>query len=108
MPNCKWLVEIGSMEDVESIAKAAESRGLSVVRTKLFDSLVNVYGEFGDADCVVPYGSLNLVKSIMRKPWVPGAWYNVRAFLCSTYFSHLGKYLLNDQYSMMPIVEVIR
>lgn len=63
-----------------------------------------------DADpCVLAYGSLNLIKIIQRtKPWIPGSWCNFEAFRCLNYYAHYGKYLLNKDYAIVPLGELIR
>jgi hypothetical protein len=39
---------------------------------------------------------------------VPGAWCNPENLNCATYFAYFGKYLLNQQYALIPGVEAIR
>jgi hypothetical protein len=52
---------------------------------------------------------LNLIRQLQRqKPWVPGSFCTLPNFQCSKYYTHFGKYLLNDEYLMMPLAEVKR
>lgn len=58
---------------------------------------------------VVCYGSLNACQYIIRRTdWQPGAWCNYDVLSCRSYYAHWGKYLLQEEYAMMPLVEVIR
>lgn len=58
---------------------------------------------------IVFYGSIALAREIQRtQPWVPGAIANFKNFECTTYYAHLGKYLLNSNYRILPLGEVRR
>jgi len=59
--------------------------------------------------CVLVYGSLGLVRQLLReKAWVPCGWCTLKNFECSTYYTYFGKFLLNQDYIMMPAVELLR
>jgi len=59
--------------------------------------------------CVLFYGSLNLMRQLLReKAWVPCGWCTLKNFECSTYYTYFGKFLLNQDYIMMPAVELLR
>jgi len=59
--------------------------------------------------CVLFYGSLNLMRQLLReKAWVPCGWCTLKNFECSTYYTYFGKFLLNQDYLMMPAVELLR
>jgi len=58
---------------------------------------------------VIFYGSLNLGRQMQReKAWVPGVYCNYENLCCMTYFSHWGEYLFNDDYIMLPMMEILR
>ena len=60
-------------------------------------------------ECVVCYGDINFVRQVHRRaPYIPGAWCDFNNMKCSTYYAYFGKYLLNKQYFMMPVEEVLR
>lgn len=44
----------------------------------------------------------------LKQPWIPGAICNVRNFDCTTYYNFLGKFLVNQDYIMLPAQEVFR
>ena len=62
-----------------------------------------------DDDCVIFYGRLITGRQLQReKAWIPGAYCNFDNLCCSTYYSHWGKYLLNENYVILPILEILR
>jgi hypothetical protein len=59
--------------------------------------------------CVLFYGSLNLMRQLLReKSWIPCGWCTLKNFECSTYYTYFGKFLLNQDYIMMPATELLR
>ncbi|MCK9459643.1 MAG: ATP-grasp domain-containing protein [Proteobacteria bacterium] len=58
---------------------------------------------------VLFYGSLGLGKSIRKQAnWVPGVYYDVPKYDCTSYYAALGKYLLQENYIMLPYAELLR
>ena len=43
-----------------------------------------------------------------HRRWVPGGWCNFEDLACTKYYSFFGKYLLNSNYTILPIAEAIR
>ena len=69
----------------------------------------SVYDKYNDDMCVVFYGRLNIGRDIQsKKGWVPGVYCDFNNLCCLTYFSHWSKYLLNEDYIMLPILEILR
>lgn len=59
--------------------------------------------------CVLFYGSLNLMRQLLReKSWIPCGWCTLKNFECSKYYAYFGKFLLNQDYIMLPAVELLR
>jgi hypothetical protein len=59
--------------------------------------------------CVLGYGTLPFARQIqLHHPWVPGAWCSPENLDCAAYFAHFGKFLLNQNYAILPGVEAIR
>jgi hypothetical protein len=55
------------------------------------------------------YGSLNLAKYLQKVTrFEPGAICNFDNYKCSKYYNYFGKYLLNQDYTFLPIAEAIR
>jgi len=109
-PVVKWIIEEGTFsEDIASIVEAVRSQNMiaETVRYRPFES--GEYNQFGDNDCVIVLGSINLVRQIQRqKPWIPGSFANFPNFDCMTYYAYFGKFLWNNPYYIMPLAEVKR
>ena len=84
----KWLVENEVFsEDLKPLMDEIKRQGhaLSVVKYIPFQG--GEFYPFADDDCVVCYGSLNLIQQIQRtKKWIPGPWCNLNNFKCVNYF----------------------
>lgn len=106
----KWLVESFERDmAIDYLVNEIRLQGMecSVVEYIPFES--GSYNQYNNNDCVVFHGSLNLARQIQReKGWIPGVICNFDNFKCSTYYSYWGKYLLNDDYIMLPMMEFYR
>jgi len=59
--------------------------------------------------CVVALGDIELVTRIEReRRWSPGAFCTVENFACSSYYCWFGRYILNQDYVMLPFGELGR
>lgn len=59
--------------------------------------------------CVVFWGTLPLLRQIqLHRDWVPGGWCSLKHLECATYYAYFGRYLLNDDYALLPGVEALR
>lgn len=59
--------------------------------------------------CVVFRGSLPVMRHIQAtRRWRPGGWCAFENLACSTYYAHFGPYLLNRDYTLLPIAEAVR
>lgn len=64
---------------------------------------------FPKGSCVVAHGDIEFVTRIAAERWwVPGAFGTVDNFTCSNYFCRYGRYLLNQDYVMLPFGELGR
>jgi hypothetical protein len=64
---------------------------------------------FAEDACVVAHGDIDLVTRIARdRRWTPGAFATVENYFCSSYYCHLGDFLLNRDYVMLPYGELRR
>jgi len=111
MTKVKWLIEdILDTEHTEALMKELKRQGIGYKEVKYIPfSMEEKYDYFHDDECVVFYGSLNLASVIRQKKlWVPGVYCNYENLKCSTYYSYYGKYLLNSDYIMLPILEFKR
>lgn len=107
----KWLIEdFEGDSSLDPLIAEVQSQGFDV---KIIDYLPfesGTYDQFSDEDCVIFYGSLNLANQLQReKPWIPGPICNFKNLSCLTYYSHWGHTeLFNDDYIMLPLLEVSR
>lgn len=106
----KWLIEdFDERNSYTALAAEVIRQGMEceVVTYTPFQS--GSYNKFANDDCVVVQASLQLARQLVQqKPWIPNAWLTLSNYECSTYYAHLGKYLFNDFYAMMPVSEVKR
>ena len=106
----KWVIEVlNDIEDTERLITSLEGYSTEYKRIKYIPFSDENYDIYPEEDCVIFYGSLNLAAQLKRKKkWVPGVYCNLDNMKCSTYYSHFGKYLLNSDYTMLPIMEFQR
>lgn len=117
----KWIFERGVFDHgiPEKMLKIAREKGMEAIEvvfsegSEFFTGILDVKKQkklpFGDKDCVVMYGSFHMARYLLRShPWIPGVWFDVDALSCKTYYSHWGRFLLQQSYAMMPLVEVAR
>jgi hypothetical protein len=110
-----WLIEAGVYGD-EALPLLAEIRrqGMSAAivpypALKKGAEVVVDGRPLDPSDRVIGYGTYPFALQIqLHHPWVPGAWCNPEALDCATYYAHFGRFLLNENYAMMPGVEAIR
>ena len=105
----KWLIEdyehdISLQPLIDEIKN--QNMEVKVVKYEPFES--GQYDFFNNDDCVVFYGTLNLGRQLQReKSWIPGIYCNFKNLCCHTYFSYWSKYLLNQDYIMLPMKEIL-
>lgn len=57
---------------------------------------------------IIALSSINCYKHLQKQKLFLVDWCNWDKLKCSTYYAYLGKYLLNEVYSMIPLAEIIR
>jgi hypothetical protein len=110
-----WLIEAGVygaeaeplLAEIRRQGMAAEALSFQTLRR---ERTLTVGGRpLGAGDCVVAYGTFPYAREIqLHRRWVPGAWCDPDNLDCSCYFAHFGKFLLNQNYAILPGVEAIR
>jgi hypothetical protein len=109
-----WLIEAGVygaeadplLEEVRRQGMAAE---LVPFRTVLKEKTLVVGRPLADGDCVIGYGTFPFARQIqLHRRWLPGAWCAPENLDCTRYFAYFGKFLLNQQYAILPGVEAVR
>lgn len=110
--NCKWFIQEDVFkEDFASFFGALKKSNTEyfVYKHIPFSNSLSESNPFKDEDCVIAYGSLNLIKIIKRTTkWIPGYWCDLDKLKCMSYFAHFGKYLFNSDYIIIPFNELIR
>jgi hypothetical protein len=113
MPQVKFLVDSSPLEQPWLFGDACRSLGYDILmmRYRPFDATqgYEYLERYSPNDCVVFFGSLNMARDLQRKtPWIPGPWCNFENFKCGTYFAYFGKYLWNQNYTILPWAEFMR
>ncbi len=110
-----WLIQ-SNMGDIDTKSMVAEVVAQGMVAHSIDYNLGHVihFREYCDniVDQRYPficYGSIDFVRQVQRRSkFIPGAWCNFYNMKCSTYHAHLGEHLLNQQYMMMPVGDLLR
>jgi hypothetical protein len=104
----KWLVEEYD-EDVEKVLQSLEKNKIKFEILPPALRFLSKYDYFKDDECIVFYGTLEAARQVQRlTKWIPGVYGSFNNFKCSKYFSYFGKYLLNGDYTMTPMLELSR
>ncbi len=106
----KWLFEDYEHDSsLQPLMDEIKKQGmeLKVVKYEPWES--GEFNQYPNDDCVVFYGTLNLGRQLCRqKGWVPGIYCNWQNLCCVTYYSYWAKYLFNNFYTMLPLLEIKR
>ena len=105
-----WLIQT-NMEGVDTGLMIAEvlAQGMQVRRIEHRLGAQVDFSGYNPHDCIVCYGDIDFVRQVHKMaPFIPGAWCNFHHMKCSTYYAHLGEHLLNQQYMMMPVGDLLR
>jgi hypothetical protein len=106
----KWLIEDYEHDSsLEPLMAEVRKQGmdLEVVKYEPWES--GTFDNYDNEDCVVFYGTLNLGRQLQRqKGWVPGVYCNFKNLCCKAYYSYWGEYLFNQDYIMLPMMEILR
>jgi hypothetical protein len=110
-----WLIEAGVYgAEAEPLCVEIRRQGMSAEfvphRALLKGSEIVIDGRpIGSTDCVIGYGTYPFARQIqLHRHWIPGTWCNTESLNCTAYYAYFGKYLLNQNYVIMPGTEAIR
>jgi hypothetical protein len=110
-----WLIESGVYgEEITPLLAEIRRQGMPVAvvphRSLARGSAPIVDGQPLAPDaCVIAYGTFPFARQVqLHHRWTPGAWCDAVNLDCATYYAYFGRYLLNQDYAMMPGVEAIR
>ena len=110
-----WLIEAGVYgEEADPLVAEIRKQGMQaefVPHKSLQKGQSLTFGgqALSKDTCVIAYGTFPFARQIqLHHRWVPGAWANAENLDCTTYFAYFGKFLLNQEYTILPGVEAIR
>jgi ATP-grasp domain, R2K clade family 2 len=109
MTTVNWLIERDIFDADEQFVEALSRQNYTYKNVKYLDfdpRQSNLY--FPDHECVLFRGTLNLGRNVLRTSWIPGAYMDERNLRCTTYYTYFGAHLLNNQYFILPLGELIR
>jgi len=107
----KWLVEdFDEGNNYGRLIKEIKRQGYECEPITYYPIESGNRDKYSDNDCVIVQASLQLAGELIRskKGWIPGPWLYLQKYECSTYYAHLGEYLFNDDYIMLPASEFKR
>jgi ATP-grasp domain, R2K clade family 3 len=118
MRSINWLFERNVFDDgnPERMAKVVRSKGMPCAEIA-FECVAGDEQElrpagpvkFSDDQPVMVYGSMNLMKWLLRKGrWPKLAWYDFPRLRCQSYYARWGQFLLQRQYAFLPLAEINR
>jgi len=108
-----WLIENEVFEhNIDALKAELKRQDIPFELVKYAPLGNGIYKNPKDAEnngCVLFYGSLGLMRHLLReKSWIPCGWCTLKNFECSKYYAYFGKFLLNQDYIMLPAVELLR
>ncbi len=112
-----WLIDAAAFESYhDELVAAVKRNGYTVVSISRppmpyhWRDVPSLYrNAFPTGACVVTHGDVDLVRCVRADGlWTPGVFASVEKYFCSHYYTHLGKYLLNERYAMLPFGELPR
>lgn len=106
----KWVIENFEPDNkFGPLADECRRQGCDVEVITYTPFQAGSYDIFEENDCVLFQGSINLAQQLQReKRWIPGPWLTAKNYECTRYYAHLGKYLFNWEYIMLPRADVPR
>lgn len=104
MTKVKWLLEPEIFDDEEKpLIDTLTKHGIEYQIWPFGHMYQDFKSKFND-DCVVFHGSFQFANVLRRQTtWIPGVYCNLAKFDCLYYYPRLEKYLLNWNYTMMPL-----
>ncbi|MEL7223345.1 MAG: ATP-grasp domain-containing protein [Cyanobacteria bacterium J06576_12] len=109
MKTVNWLIERDVFDSSEALLTELKRQNCPYKSVKYLDFHPRRASDyFPDHDCVLFRGSLGLGRDMLRTTWIPGAYMDQRNLSCSVYYTHYGEHLLNNQYFLLPLAELIR
>jgi len=109
--NIKWLLEKDVFsEDLQPLKNEINKQGFEYKEIEYIPFQGGKYDNmFDNNDCVIFYGSLNLSRRLKKEQnFHPHIYSTLENYECTKYYAYFGKYLLNQNYVMLPYSELKR
>jgi hypothetical protein len=112
MKKVNWVIDKYLFDEYEERLITAVKASGSIVH--LYDDLCGktfkewISGKFTDDDIVVFHGSLQHGKQLSHLPIYPGTFMTIDNYECYKYYGYYGDNLLNSNYMLMGLNDVIR
>lgn len=112
MKKINWVIDKYLFDEYEDkLAVSIKNSGANVyfyddICGKLFKDWIT--SKFNQDDIVVFHGSLQHGRQLTHMPIYPGTFMNIDNYECYKYYGYYGDNLLNSQYLMMGLNDVIR
>jgi hypothetical protein len=110
-----WIIEDGIFDAaIKPLETEIRLQGHSVKVIDYLGGYANYEQFFPEDECILFYGSLKAASRILGNkihrgfPWVPGIIGTMPNYHCTSYFAHLGQWLLNSNYCILPLAELSR
>lgn len=106
----KWLLENDVFsEDLQPLKNEIVKQGYEYKDAKYKPFVSDSYNDFfSKDDCVIFYGSLNLALQLQREKLGYNIYCTRQNYECWKYYAYFGKWLLNQNYVMLPYSELYR
>jgi len=106
----KWLIEhFDDKNGTRDLIAEVKRQGYEVSTIEYEPLQKGSINAIGPEECVITQTSIDVARQIMKeKKWVPGPWLTAKNYECTSYYPHLGPFLLNDPYVMMPRKDIPR
>ncbi len=109
-----WIIEAGVFgQNAERLRAEVERQGMECWSVRQYaladDSMASLRGEpLAPDDCVICYSTFPFAQDVEARGWKSGAWCSFDNLACSMYYAYFGRYLLNQQYTLLPSLEAMR
>ena len=110
-----WLIDADqSWERSADFQTLIRSRGYECRPVKFFPQTKSPGDIAGAEDLAIDaravyFGGPALMDYIQtNRRWKPGGWCTFANFRCETYYCYFGRYLLNENYVLLPAAEAVR
>lgn len=111
MKKVKWIIDKDMFEDYENkLVDSIKNSGSDVYfyddqkRTNIFSFLK----KFDENDIIIFHGSLQHGIRLNTTKYYPGIYLTLENYECSKYYGYFGNYLLNSNYIMMGLNDILR